>query len=70
MDNVTKPLTTPASIGLRCRKCGHRRFKVIYTRAAFGSQIIRRRECRRCGTRFTTAERLLGCWWVKTSFRG
>ena len=60
MDNFRKPRTARDIIGLQCRKCGHRQFKVIYTRAAFGSKVVRRRECRKCGTRITTAERLLG----------
>lgn len=43
--------------GLICRACGHKRFKVIYTRPAFGARIIRRRECCNCGKRMTTWER-------------
>jgi len=42
---------------LECRYCGCRRFRVIYTRAAWGGRIIRRRECRHCGKRLTTWER-------------
>jgi transcriptional regulator NrdR family protein len=33
---------------------------VIYTRAAPGGKIIRRRACRRCGKRITTWERMIG----------
>jgi transcriptional regulator NrdR family protein len=51
--------TTPPQVGLRCRKCGGSRFRVIYTRARDG-KIIRRRECRECGTRVTTWERAIG----------
>ena len=46
--------------GLRCRKCGDQRFRVIYTRAAAGGKIIRRRACRACGSRITTWERMVG----------
>lgn len=46
--------------GLRCRKCGNQHFRVVYTRAAWGGKIIRRRECRRCGERVTTWERPIG----------
>ncbi len=46
--------------GLRCRKCGDQRFRVIYTRAAVGGKIIRRRACRACGSRITTWERMIG----------
>jgi transcriptional regulator NrdR family protein len=46
--------------GLRCRNCGHNRFRVIYTRAVRGGRIMRRRACRRCDTRITTWERMVG----------
>ena len=44
------------SSGLRCRTCGCRHFRVVYTRARAGV-IVRRRECRYCGRRITTYER-------------
>jgi transcriptional regulator NrdR family protein len=47
-------------MGLQCRKCGGRRFRVIYTRAARDAKIVRRRECTRCGERVTTWERAVG----------
>jgi transcriptional regulator NrdR family protein len=47
-------------VGLRCWKCHHRRFRVIYTRAAHDGTIIRRRECCQCHTRITTWERMIG----------
>jgi hypothetical protein len=47
--------------GIRCRKCGCGRFRVIYTRAAHGAKVIRRRECRSCKARITTWERIIGC---------
>jgi transcriptional regulator NrdR family protein len=46
--------------GLRCWNCGAQRFRVIYTRAAPGGKIIRRRACRGCGKRITTWERMIG----------
>lgn len=46
--------------GIRCRDCGCRHFRVIYTRRAFGEKLIRRRECRNCGRRYTTWERVIG----------
>ena len=46
--------------GLRCWRCGGQRFRVIYTRAAAGGKIIRRRACRKCGTRITTWEKMIG----------
>jgi transcriptional regulator NrdR family protein len=45
--------------GLTCRKCGHQRFRVVYTRARV-DKLVRRRECRQCGERMTTWERALG----------
>ena len=47
--------------GLCCRKCGQRRFRVIYTRARPGGKVVRRRECLNCGFRMTTWERAVGC---------
>lgn len=46
--------------GLTCTKCGCRHFRVIYTRAVWGGRIMRRRECRHCGRRITTHEKLIG----------
>ena len=46
--------------GLVCAKCGCGHFRVIYTRASWGGRIIRRRECRHCGKRVTTYERVGG----------
>jgi len=46
--------------GLVCGACGHVRLKVVYTRHAPGGRIVRRRECRRCGKRITTWERMIG----------
>jgi transcriptional regulator NrdR family protein len=46
--------------GLRCRQCGCRHFYVIYTRRAWGGKLVGRRECRHCGQRITTWERMIG----------
>lgn len=46
--------------GLRCRHCGCRHFRVIYTRKSWGEKLLRRRECRHCGKRLTTIERAIG----------
>jgi transcriptional repressor NrdR len=44
---------------MRCPWCGHPDDKVVDSRAAdAGSAIRRRRECLRCGRRFTTFERV------------
>lgn len=45
--------------GLVCRTCGCRHFEVIYTRPGPDNKIIRRRECRHCGKRVTTSERVI-----------
>jgi len=46
--------------GLICPKCGCKHFYVIYTRAARGGRIMRRRACRHCGRRMTTYETSAG----------
>ena len=46
--------------GLECRVCGCRHFRVLYTRAAWGKRVLRRRECRHCGRRVTTYEGIAG----------
>jgi len=61
MDPSPKHPTAESShVGLRCRKCGGRQFRVIYTRAAADGKIVRRRACRQCATRITTWERVIG----------
>src|SRR5439155_25274558 len=43
---------------MRCPWCGHPQDKVVDSRSSeAGSAILRRRECLRCGRRFTTFER-------------
>jgi transcriptional regulator NrdR family protein len=46
--------------GLVCPPCGCWHSRVVYTRASLGGRILRRRECRRCGKRVMTTERLTG----------
>lgn len=45
--------------GLVCRKCGWPQLRVLYTRRGSDRKLIRRRECRRCGMRATTWEKLI-----------
>jgi transcriptional regulator NrdR family protein len=54
------PKASASDTGLRCWKCRAQQFRVIYTRAASGGRIIRRRACRACGTRITTWEKMIG----------
>jgi transcriptional regulator NrdR family protein len=58
--HAERPKNVQADRGLTCRQCGWRRFRVIYTRAALGGKVVRRRECRNCRTRVTTWERAIG----------
>src|SRR5262249_3908548 len=52
------PLSFPGVLSMRCPWCGHPDDKVVDSRASeAGSAIRRRRECLRCGRRFTTFER-------------
>ena len=46
--------------GLRCRTCGSGQLSVVYTRGRRGGVVQRRRECRTCGERVTTWERVVG----------
>lgn len=45
--------------GIRCRQCGCGHFWVIYVCQRLG-KIERRRECRNCGKRVTTFEKVAG----------
>jgi len=49
-------LAAKAGIGLECRKCGCRDWRVYYTRQKEG-KIMRRRTCRHCGRFITTYEK-------------
>jgi len=44
--------------GIECPRCGCRHFRVLYTRAVSAGRLRRRRECRHCGHRVTTHEKL------------
>jgi len=59
-DLQAKNIDAPDDRGLRCRKCGQQRFRVIYTRARPAGTVVRRRACLNCGTRVTTWERAIG----------
>ncbi len=52
--------TSEGHVGLCCRRCGQGQFRVLYTRSRPGGIVLRRRECRQCGTRITTREREIG----------
>ncbi len=60
MDDQGRDRQTEDQRGIACPRCGCRHFRVIYTRRARGSRILRRRECRHCGRRITTYESLAG----------
>jgi len=61
MNETTKtPQREVEARGIRCPKCGCGHFEVIYTRQIPGGAIRRRRECRHCGRRVTTTERMGG----------
>lgn len=44
--------------GLLCPACGHRQLKVRFTRRSRPGAVTRVRECRSCGHRVRTAERI------------
>jgi hypothetical protein len=48
----------PEPKGLECPRCGCQHFHVLYIRRSWKA-LTRRRECRHCGKRITTRERLL-----------
>jgi hypothetical protein len=45
------------NLGLACRHCDCRYFRVVYTRRGWGGRITRRHQCCHCGKRMTTWER-------------
>ena len=49
-----------AKVGIECRKCGCTHFNTVDIRPAWGGRIRRRRECRYCGQRVTTYEKVVG----------
>ncbi len=58
---VSKDVKKPQSgtRGLECPRCGCRHLFVIWTRRR-GDRVLRRRECRHCGRRVVTSERVIG----------
>jgi len=44
-------------VGIVCRHCGCGHHRVLYLKWLTGGVLLRRRECRHCGHRFTTRER-------------
>lgn len=59
MDAQPEQQPEPPDDHLRCRKCGCPHSYVIYTRRR-AKFVLRRRECRHCGSRFSTCERRVG----------
>lgn len=45
--------------GLVCRTCGCRHFLTVRTQPGVGDRIVRIRECRCCGRRTRTVERII-----------
>jgi hypothetical protein len=58
-DHAMPTATSGQPLGLICRACGGRRFKVLYTRAR-QEEIKRCRQCHGCGQRTMTCERQIG----------
>lgn len=57
--SIPQPLPKQAEArGLVCPRCGCQHFRVIYTRRALGGKVVRSRECRHCGRRVITYERV------------
>ena len=46
--------------GLVCPECQCRHFFVVYVRRVKKQRVMRRRECRNCGRRITTYEKVSG----------
>lgn len=42
--------------GIRCRKCGHTRYRVYGTQALANGTIRRYRQCLKCGAKRRTSE--------------
>jgi transcriptional regulator NrdR family protein len=60
MDNTSPKKSHEGQRGLECRVCGCKHLRVVYTRSRSEGKLVRRRECRHCGTRMTTCERAIG----------
>lgn len=59
LSNTTTRTTEP-SVGLGCPRCGCRHLRVIYGRPKPGGELMRVRECRHCGRRIITREKVMG----------
>lgn len=55
----TDAVSSRETKGLVCRQCGCAHSRVVYTRRGSDRKLIRRRECRHCGARVTTWEKLI-----------
>ncbi len=49
----------PIEKGLECPKCGCKHFEVVYNVRQV-KRIVRRKQCRHCGRRVTTVEKIVG----------
>ncbi len=47
-------------VGLRCPDCGCRDLRVVYTRQRSHGRVVRCRQCRHCGRRLVTTEKVAG----------
>lgn len=52
----TIPAREGEQLGLVCRHCGCAHHRVVYLKRLPGGAVLRRRECRHCGRRFSTRE--------------
>jgi transcriptional regulator NrdR family protein len=45
--------------GLKCPKCGGGQMPAVYSKPKKGGKVQRQRECRSCGRKIVTIERIL-----------
>jgi transcriptional regulator NrdR family protein len=57
-DTRTEAVEVQDEPGLQCPQCGCRHLPVTYTRPKPGGRIMRVRNCRHCGRRVVTFERV------------
>lgn len=58
MPREAPPRRPPSPKGIPCPVCGHGiSWRVAKAERRAGGRLVRRRECRTCGTRVTTVER-------------
>jgi len=50
----------PEPKGIECPHCGCRHFFTVKSRPSTKGYVLRRKECRHCGHRLTTKERVIG----------